>query len=482
MFLTLRFYLLMLAVIAVVALGFGWAPLFTIGRVLVVVAVLLVAADCILLWGGRRTRYIASLQQTQHVAFLRAFRQLPERFSNGDDNEVRIRVESSYGFTCRLEVVDEVPFVFQRRNVCFRAVLPPQGETTITYSLRPTERGTYSYGLVRLFAATRIGLVQRRVSCCEPQEVKVYPSFLMLRQYELAAMSNKLTEMGIKRIRRIGHNTDFEQIRDYVEGDDYRTINWRATARRSRLQVNVYQEERAQQVYCVIDKGRMMQVSSANMTLLDYSINAALALSFVAMNKHDKAGLITFSTKLETFVAASRQPGHLQTLQEALYAERAVFGETDYSALVAGLWQHVSHRSLIVLFTSFTSMAALRRQLAFLRQVASRHRLLVVFFEDEELLTFSDATRRVPTGDSQRREERGERREDTYERGFGGNLVNGGGLTSTEDYYQKVMAEKFVYDQRLIVGTLRQYGIQSLLTVPARLSIDVINRYITTGR
>ena len=180
------------------------------------------------------------------------------------------------------------------------------------------------------------------------------------------------------------------------------------------------------------------------MTLLDYSINAALVLSFVAVNKQDKAGLITFSTKMDTFVPASRQSGHLQTLQEALYAEKAVFGETDYSALLAGLSRHVSHRSLLVLFTSFTSMPALRRQLSFLRQIAMRHRLLVVFFEDEELRQFADHRAQ----------------------------------NSTEAYYQRIIAEKFTYEQRLIVNTLRQYGIQSLLTTPGNLSVNVINKYL----
>ena len=225
---------------------------------------------------------------------------------------------------------------------CLRLLLEKQSDATITYDLRPTERGVYGFGHVRVFVSSPLGLVQRRFTCCEPQDVKVYPSYLMMRQYELLAMSSNLTEMGIKRIRRVGHNTDFDQIKDYVHGDDYRTINWRATARRHQLMVNVYQEERAQQVYQVVDKGRMMQQTFQGMTLLDYAINASLVL----------------------------------------------FAETDYSALLAGLSRHVTYRSLLILYTSFTSMAALRRQLSYLRQLAMRHRLLIVFFEDEELRSF----------------------------------------------------------------------------------------------
>ena len=452
MFLNRLFYLLMAVVILVFVLGFAVPPLFTVGKVLLALLVVAVVTDIGLLynwWPLRRS-------QIENRNSIQASRTMAERFSNGDENPVKIRIESNYGFRIDVEVIDEIPFVFQRRDVCFKARIGSMGDTTIIYKLTPTERGVYDFGHVRVFVSTPLRLAQRRFTCCEPQQVKVYPSYLMLRQYELLAISNNLTEMGIKRIRRIGHNTDFEQIKDYVVGDDYRTINWRATARRHQLMVNVYQEERSQQVFCVIDKGRMMQqafnlqssifnLQPSSMTLLDYSINAALVLSFVAVNKQDKAGLITFSTQMETFVPASRQPGHLQTLQEALYAEKAVFGETDYSALLAGLTRHVSHRSLLVLFTSFTSMPALRRQLSFLRQLAMRHRLLVVFFEDKEMKEV---------------------------------ISDRGKEKSTEAYYQRVIAEKFSYEQRLIVSTLRQYGIQSLLTTPDNLSVNVINKYL----
>lgn len=430
MYIRYRFYYLLTAIILVIALGYAVPPLFTIGRILLLLLLVLVVADIVMLW-------------RQHG--LKAWRTLSPRFSNGDDNPVSIRLESTYPYPVRAEVVDEVPFVFQRRDILFRASLRRLGEATVTYQLRPTERGVYGFGRVRIFVSTPLGLMQRRYTCCEPQDVKVYPSYLMLRQYELLAMSNNLTEMGIKRIRRIGHNTDFEQIKDYVVGDDYRTINWRATARRHQLMVNVYQEERSQQVFSVIDKGRMMQQAFQEMTLLDYAINAALVLSYVAVNKQDKAGLVTFSDRFETFVQASRQSGQMQTLQEALYAEHTQFGETDYSALLAGLSRHVTRRSLLILYTSFTSMAALRRQLSYLRRLALRHRLLVVFFEDEELASFASTHPAHPT---------------------------------TEGIYQRVIAEKFIYEQRLIVQTLRQYGIQSLLTTPRNLSVDVINKYL----
>lgn len=416
------------------AAGYLWSPMFNVGRVLLLLFVMAVVADVVLLWRLRGAQ---------------AFRSMADRFSNGDENVVRIRVENNYLFPIDVEVIDEIPFVFQRRDVCFRAKIEKQEAKTIKYSLRPTRRGVYGFGRVRVFVASPLGLVQRRYTFGKPQDVKVYPSFLMLHQYELLAISNNLTEMGIKRIRRVGHHTDFEQIKDYVAGDDFRTINWKASARRSKLMVNVYQDERSQQIYSVIDKGRVMQQAFQGMTLLDYSINASLVLSYVAMYKEDRAGLATFSSDFDTFVPASRRPGHMQMLLETLYAQQTEFGETDYSALVANLNKHVTKRSLVVLYTNFTGLVSMQRQLPYLQQLNQRHRLLVVFFEDEELKEY-----------------------------LAHNLSTANHQPSTEEYYRHVMADRFVYEQRLIVSTLRQHGILSLLTTPQNLSVDVINRYL----
>ena len=233
---------------------------------------------------------------------------------------MNIRVESSYPYAISVEVIDEIPFIFQQRNINFQIKLQANEGKTISYQLRPTHRGIYNFGRIRVFVQGRMGLLSRRYTCGDSQDVKVYPSYLMLHRYELLAISDNLTELGIKRISRVGHHTEFEQIKEYVKGDDYRTINWKASARKHELMVNVYQDERSQQIYSVIDKGRVMQQAFRGMTLLDYAINASLVLSYVAMQKEDKAGLITFDEHFDTFVPASSRPGHMQTLLENLYS------------------------------------------------------------------------------------------------------------------------------------------------------------------
>jgi len=428
MFLPVRFYYTAIVVIVVLALGQLWPPLFYVGATLLVVFALISVADIALLWTRRG---------------ITASRHCSSRFSNGDENPVSLQVENNYPFAVKLNIIDEIPHIFQRRDVNFSLRLKARENGTVDYTLRPTKRGVYGFGHIRTFASSPIGLVQRRFTCDEPTDVAVYPSYLMLNQYEFLAISNNLTEMGIKRIRRVGNNTEFEQIKSYVQGDDYRHINWKASARTHHLMVNVYTDERSQQIINVIDKGRIMQQAFAGMTILDYAINASLVLSYVALHRDDKAGIITFADKFNDFVKPDRGPAQMNDILECLYHQTTDFAESDYSTLVANTNHLVGRRSLLILYTNFFDYNGMLRQLPYLRQLNSRHRLLVVFFIDEERRDFINQQPR-----------------------------------SIRDYYEHSIAAKIDNEQTLIINTLRQYGINSLLTSPQNLSVNVINRYL----
>jgi len=429
MYLHRRFYIACVIVIVVLLCGYIFPAFFVAGKIMVAMLLILCVFDYWQLWGKKEG--------------VTASRSCSPRFSNGDENPVRIAVENRYLYPILLQVIDEIPQVFQRRDVMFALDLQSAEHKEIVYRLRPVKRGEYQFGRIRLFVSTRLGLLTRRYTCGEPVAIKVYPSYLMLHQYELMAISNNLIELGIKRIRRIGHHTEFEHIKEYVKGDDYRTINWKASARRHQLMVNTYQDERSQQVYNIIDKGRIMQSAFKEMTLLDYAINASLVLSYVTIYKEDKAGLITFSDHFETFVPASKQAGHLQTILESLYRQQTTFGESDYSTLYVHLNKHINKRSLLIIYTNFDNVVGMERQLNYLQQLSRKHVVLAVFFENAELKDF--AVRRPRVG---------------------------------EDYFQQVIAEKFIYEKQYVTTLLRQQGVYSLLTTPEKLSVDVINKYL----
>lgn len=437
MYLTKRFYIVVAAIVLGLVAGEWWPWCYTAGIAALWLLVAAVALDVVLLY---------------HRRAIVASRRMASRFSNGDDNEVTLSVASDYPFAVWLEVIDEIPHIFQRRDVLFGHRLAAHGACDIIYRLRPVKRGVYGFGHIRVFAATALGLVQRRYTLGSEQDVAVYPSYLMLNKYELLAMSDNLTELGIKRIRRVGNNTEFEQIKEYVEGDEYRAINWKASARRGQLMVNVYQDERSQQVFNVIDKGRVMQQAfklcddsdtSDRMTLLDYAINASLVLSYVATHKEDKAGIVTFAGDFGEYVPAERRASHMMVINEALYNLETDFDDSDFAALAVNIDRLIRRRSLLVLYTNFTSLDGMRRQLPYLRRMNMRHRLLVVFFDDVETAHYVSERPRDLRG-----------------------------------YYTRVIAMRQLGLKRAIVAELRRNGIHSLLTSPSGLTINVINRYL----
>ncbi|MCE7993944.1 MAG: DUF58 domain-containing protein [Roseivirga sp.] len=416
-------------IVLIACLGYA-VPFFeTVARFLLLLLLVLLIVDMAMIFKARKGA------QGQRFT--------PDKFSNGDENPIRIFVQSFYRFAVQMRVIDEVPKQFQMREAEFWLKLDGGETKTINYNLRPVKRGEYHFGKLNIFVKGPIGLVSRRFQFAEPVMVPVYPSFIQMRKYELLAISNNLTMQGIKKIRRLGHNMEFEQIKEYVPGDDFRTINWKATARKAQLMVNNYQDEKSQAVYSVIDKGRVMQMPFEGMSLLDYAINASLAISNIAMKKGDKAGLITFQHKLGTVLPASKRNKQMELIMETLYNQKTAYQESDFSRLYVNVQKRLSQRSLILLYTNFESMAALERQLPFLQALSKRHVLVVVFFRNTELKALLDSTPQT-----------------------------------TKQIYHKTIAEKFDYEKRLIVKELRKYGIYSVLTSPQNLTIDTINKYL----
>ena len=422
-----------------VAIGLGVALFLTaymvpsllgIARLYILVLGSLVVIDLLLLYSGRG-------------GAMRAVRETPERLSNGDDNEIVIYIESRYRFPIRVRVIDELPPQFQKRDAQYDTNLRSFAKSVITYTLRPVKRGEYTFGGVHLYVATLLSLVRRRYSFEGEKTVSVYPSYLQMRRYELIAISDRLPELGIKRVRKIGHTMEFDQIRGYVPGDDYRTLNWKATARRAELMVNQFQDERSQEIYSVIDKGRTMKMPFEGMSLLDYAINASLVLANIALMKEDRAGLVTFGEKMGSLLKAERQRSQMQKILETLYNQKTSYLESNYEALYAAIRQRITRRSLILLYTNFETVSSMERQLPYLRKIARDHLLVVVFFENTEL--------------------RG-----LLEREAG----------TIEEIYLQTIGEKFAFEKRRIVKELARYGIDSILTPPAGLTVNTINKYL----
>lgn len=374
---------------------------------------------------------------------IRAQRILPEKLSNGDGNPVQVDIRNLYPYTIRANVIDEVPFQFQMRDFSVLKTIKPGANAFFEYVLTPKERGTYHFGALNVFVKSPLGLVSRRFMFQKDVVLPSYPSFIHLRKYELMALQNEFLMGGIKKIRRLGHTMEFEKIKEYVQGDDIRTINWKATSKHNKLMVNQYQDERSQRIYMLIDKGRTMQMPFNGLSLLDYSVNAVMALSHIILKKGDRAGMLAFSKKTENKVAADYKAGQLKKISEALYNISTDFFESDFSRIYQDVKYNISQRSLILLFTNFETLDAANRQMKYLRAIARHHLLVVVFFKNSELQ----------------------------------NIIH----SNPEDLqgvYDEIIAEKFEFEKKLIIQELRRYGIFTLYTLPENLSIEAINKYL----
>jgi len=369
---------------------------------------------------------------------------LPERLGNTEENTMHWQLENHYPFRVWLQLIDEFPEAWQIRDFKRSLMLEPGGKSELNHIIRPRERGEFFFGDIRVFIKSPLQLIHRRKTISANESVKVYPAFLLLRQLEFRTHMTDPGNIGYKQVRKTGHSLEFEQIREYVSGDDIRGINWKATGRTGgQLMINNYTDEKSQQVYCIIDKGRTMKMAFEGVSLLNYSVNATLAMCSVAISRQDRAGLISFGDKTGDFLPASHRATQMSGIVNALYNLHTDYLESEFVFLHKLIKTRITQRSLLILFTNFESLTALNRQLPYLRSISRKHLLLVVFFENTSLHALAS--------------------------GEAGNV---------EQLYEKVIAEKFVIEKKLIVKELQRYGISALLTAPEKLTVDTVNKYL----
>lgn len=428
-YLTPILYWALMLVALISVLGHFIPLLFPVARLLLLLFFVCLGLDIFILYRNKKG-IIAS-------------RKCPEKLSNGDDNSISIFVKNETPLATRIDIIDELPVQFQKRDFLYSFQLKPGEEKQINYELKPTERGEYNFGLLNVYVSSFLRLIKRRYKIEAEQMLPCYPSFMQMRQYELLAFSNRLNEYGVKKIRRIGHQMEFDQIREYVKGDDYRTINWKATARKSQIMVNQYQDEKSQPVYCLIDTGRSMKMPFNGLTLLDYAINTSLVISNTAVIKNDKAGLICFGKDINAHIPADGRRTQIRKIMEVLYNQKTNYPEPNYELLHSSARRLLRNRSLLILFTNFESLDSMKRQLPYLQGLAKDHLLMVVFFTNTEIKEITQQSAK-----------------------------------SIEEIYIKTIGEKFIYDKKLIVKELEKYGIHAILSNPKDLTINTLNKYL----
>ncbi len=429
LFLPNRFFSVLGGVILLFVLSFPFPFLFVGAQIVLAVFIALCLVDYLLLFDRR--------------VVVEAERALPKIMSLGEVINVTLILENPTGLRLKVGVVDELPEQFQQRDFWVTVDLAKGEEKKIHYELRPLSRGAYLFGATNLFLTTRLGLLQRRIARKNNCEVPVYPSILQMKQLEWSAFDKTNIKRGIKRVRRLGHSYEFEQIKNYVKGDDFRSINWKASSRRATLMVNQYEDERSQQVYNIIDKSRTMRLPFEGLTLMDHAINTSLVISNIVLRKHDRAGLFTFADKMGSFIKADNHSTQLSRILNALYKEQERKIEANFELLYFGVRKFMRRRSLLLLYTNFESAYALDRVLPILRKINNLHLLVVVFFQNTEVEAFAHQP-----------------------------------CETVEEIYQQTVAQQAIAEKEQMVQKLQMYGIQVVLTAPEELAVNTINKYL----
>jgi len=424
-----RFYFVLALLTGAMMMAYAFPFLMPLVQTSLVVLALAVGIDILMLFNRR--------------VDIDVVRETPGVLSLGDPNPIKLTLTSRSGMALHVTIIDELPEQFQERKASNSLTIPAGKKIELTYELRPLSRGEYHFGKINLYLSTGLGLVRRRLRKPLESMVAVYPSIIQMKKYELRTFARTAVEYGVKKVRRIGHSYEFEHIKQYNRGDDYRSINWKATGRRAQLMVNVYEDEKSQAVYTIIDKSRVMHMPFHGLSLFDYAVNASLVISNIVLGKQDKAGLLTFAEQPKARIKADRGKHQLKKILEALYNETEGSVEANYESMYMAVRDLVNGRALLFLYTNFESTYALQRALPQLRRLNDTHLLVVIFFENTEVS--SSAAQPVDT---------------------------------VEGIYKQVTAENYMLTKVQLVQQLKQFGIMSILTKPENLTVASINKYL----
>ncbi|RYU96836.1 DUF58 domain-containing protein [Emticicia agri] len=433
-YLTPRAFIVLGICIGLFCIGLVLNLSFVLGQLLLFLLFLVVLVETILLYS--KSQLISSR------------RVLPNRLSNGDENQIELQLRNNAAMDLTLTIYEDLPDLLQLRIWKIAVLLKKASNQKVVYEVRPTQRGIYTWQNTNILCSVSfLGFVARKMTFEELSSISCYPSFEQFKKLPINALTNSFSETSTTNIRKIGQSLEFEQIKDYVNGDNYRHINWKASAKQGRLMLNQYQAERSQDIYMVLDMGRSMKMPFNQQTLLDYAINGSVALTRSILDVKDKAGLITFSSKNCTYLPARSEYKQFGIINDMLYNLTTDFLESDFERLYKFVRYKVRQRSLLIIFTNFDSINSLKRNLQYLKAIAQYHLVLVVFFENSEIVAFVNQP-----------------------------------ANNLREIYSNTIGKHFLSQNQLILKELVKSGIQGLITQPHLLSIEAINKYLQIKR
>ena len=319
---------------------------------------------------GPRARDVAVQRRSQPHLALRTTSSIAYEIENRSARAIRAGVVESPVRTLRF-VEDETV-----------ATVPPLSRTSIERPILPVARGGDTFGDLYVWYENRFGLLRRRMRIETTESFRVFPDLSALERYGHLSARKRTIDAGLRRLRARGAGTEFESLREWTAGDEFRAIDWKATARRGKLMAMQHEIERSQNVLLLIDCGRLMTPRVGELRKLDYAITAALSLAGVAGTAGDRVGAVAFAGTIVAASAPRSTRASISRLTELLYDLEPRFEEANYSAAFAYVRRHLRKRSLIVLLTDAVDPLSQPGLTAELAAMARRHVVVCAFTSD----------------------------------------------------------------------------------------------------
>ena len=363
---------------------------------------------------------------------------------------VALSIKNFGNVAVRCQLVDETPASLRTAPPSRDVVVPARDSAQTSYKVLPRERGDVRLGRLFLQYRSALGFAERWASANISQTVRVLPDLAQARQHALFLIRSRQVEMEKRRRRRQrGQGREFESLRDYRVGDDIRDLCWTATARRHQLTTRLFEIERSQAVWIVLDAGRLLRAQiqegtgEVRLSKLDYAVNAALSVAQVASQCGDRVGLLAYGRNIQQNVAAGRGALHLRTIVDSLAQVHGEAAEANHSRAAHVLLTEQSRRSLVIWITDFAETPATPEVIEYAMKMTQRHLVVFAAMNQPDLALLAQTTPQTP-----------------------------------EEMFRHAAALEITQRRDLLLRGLRQRGVFAFELVPGLLASTLVNQYL----
>src|SRR5215471_1499813 len=423
-----RFFLL-------VILGILWAvPAFWNTRFLLVMAAWDLCA--LVAWAVD----LARLPRPQHLVLERSWNGLPS-LSNPVDVALDLHNAAPMSIECR--VLEDVPKTLRSEPPQVEIKARARDSGSATYTLLPLARGTNRLGSAYLRYQSSARFAERWARADLGQSIRVFPDLEEARRHNMYLLRARQIELQQRLVRRRGAGRDFESLREYQQGDEFRNICWTATARRGKHVTKLYQVERSQAVWLVMDAGRLLRARVDELSKLDLSVNAALSLAQIALYSGDRVGLLVYGRNIQQRIGLGRGLPHLRVILEGLASAREEVAEADHLRAASTLLQLQKQRSLIIWVTDLADTSMTPEVIESASRILSKHLLLftVIAQTDLEKLAAKDPA-------------------------------------DACEMFEVAAAQELIQRRESLIGRVRETGALALEVTPSKLTTILVNQYL----